>query len=81
MQEVLAEGDNSPPGGAALRRAAFRLLLFGCRQSGAAFIKWGQWASSRPDLLPEVTMILCGSLSNASLLDFGAGLFLLHCAP
>lgn len=55
-QEVLAEsrGQAEPPRGAALRRAAFNLLLFGCRNSGAAFIKWGQWASSRPDLLPEV---------------------------
>ncbi len=53
-QEVLASGDGAAPRGAALRRAAFKLLLFGCRQSGAAFIKWGQWASSRPDLLPEV---------------------------
>ena len=56
-QEVLAAGDKSAPGGAPLRRAAFNLLLFGCRQSGAAFIKWGQWASSRPDLLPEVSAI------------------------
>ena len=54
LQEVLAAGDKSAPSGAPLRRAAFNLLLFGCRQSGAAFIKWGQWASSRPDLLPEV---------------------------
>lgn len=54
---MLAEnsGQAEPPCGAALRRAAFNLLLFGCRNSGAAFIKWGQWASSRPDLLPEVT--------------------------
>ncbi len=39
---------------ARLRNAAYRLLLFACRASGAAFIKWGQWASSRPDMLPEV---------------------------
>jgi hypothetical protein len=56
LQEVLATGNSGPPQGAALRRAAFNLLLFGCRQSGAAFIKWGQWASSRPDLLPEVPL-------------------------
>ena len=37
-----------------LRNTAYRLLLFACRASGAAFIKWGQWASSRPDMLPEV---------------------------
>ena len=51
---MLETGHAGPPQGAALRRLAFNLLLFGCRQSGAAFIKWGQWASSRPDLLPEV---------------------------
>lgn len=56
LQEVLAAGDKTAPSGAPLRRAAFNLLLFGCRQSGAAFIKWGQWASSRPDLLPEVPL-------------------------
>jgi len=41
-------------GGALLRGVAYRQLLFACRASGAAFIKWGQWASSRPDMLPEV---------------------------
>ncbi len=37
---------------AALRWAAFRLLLAGTRASGAAFIKWGQWATTRGDLFP-----------------------------
>jgi len=41
-------------GGALLRGVAYRQLLFACRASGAAFIKWGQWASSRPDMLPQV---------------------------
>lgn len=41
-------------GSAFLRNVAYRQLLFACRASGAAFIKWGQWASSRPDMLPEV---------------------------
>lgn len=65
-QEALAT-DGAAPRGAALRRAAFNLLLFGCRQSGAAFIKWGQWASSRPDLLPEVQQhieLLCKQLQR-----------------
>eukprot|EP00208_Stichococcus_sp_RCC1054_P004010 CAMPEP_0206149134 /NCGR_PEP_ID=MMETSP1473-20131121/37622_1 /ASSEMBLY_ACC=CAM_ASM_001109 /TAXON_ID=1461547 /ORGANISM="Stichococcus sp, Strain RCC1054" /LENGTH=1096 /DNA_ID=CAMNT_0053546583 /DNA_START=242 /DNA_END=3533 /DNA_ORIENTATION=+ len=53
IAEVLGQGPQAAPRGMALRRAAFNLLLFGCRNSGAAFIKWGQWASSRPDLLPE----------------------------
>lgn len=42
-----------------LRRAAFRLLLGACRQSGAAFIKWGQWAATREDLFPEVCVGCC----------------------
>lgn len=36
-----------------MRLQAWRLLLSGCRNSGVAFIKWGQWASSRQDLYPE----------------------------
>ncbi|GFR47223.1 hypothetical protein Agub_g8906 [Astrephomene gubernaculifera] len=41
--------------GAALgcRRQAWRLLLVGCRSSGPAFIKWGQWAATRVDLFPD----------------------------
>lgn len=54
LQGVLVtRGKEAPVRGVWLRRAAFNMLLFGCRNSGAAFIKWGQWASSRPDLLPE----------------------------
>lgn len=55
----------------ALRRAAFNLLLFGCRNSGAAFIKWGQWASSRPDLLPEVPPSPPGCATKSGLYDSG----------
>lgn len=29
--------------------------------SGAAFIKWGQWSSTRPDIFPEE---LCNSLAK-----------------
>ncbi|KAL0035601.1 hypothetical protein WJX79_001935 [Trebouxia sp. C0005] len=35
-----------------LRTAAFKLLLMGCRSSGAAFIKWGQWSATREDIFP-----------------------------
>ncbi|EFJ43831.1 hypothetical protein VOLCADRAFT_106661 [Volvox carteri f. nagariensis] len=35
------------------RRCAWRLLLGGCRLSGAAFIKWGQWSATRVDLFPD----------------------------
>lgn len=35
-----------------LRSRAWRLLLFSCSHSGAAFIKWGQWSASRRDLFP-----------------------------
>ncbi len=37
-----------------LRTAAFKLLLMGCRSSGAAFIKWGQWSATREDIFPAV---------------------------
>ena len=47
--------------GAQVRNVAYRLLLFACRASGAAFIKWGQWASSRPDMLPEVRIADAGA--------------------
>jgi aarF domain-containing kinase len=29
------------------------MLLQGCRRSGAAFIKWGQWSATREDIFPE----------------------------
>ena len=35
----------------------YRTILY----SGAAFIKWGQWAATRPDMFPEQ---LCHALSN-----------------
>ena len=34
---------------------AWRLLLLGVRNSGAAFIKWGQWSATREDLFPQVS--------------------------
>ena len=36
------------------RRVAWKMLLVGCRSSGAAFIKWGQWSATRSDIFPEV---------------------------
>ncbi|KAF6250401.1 ABC1 family-domain-containing protein [Scenedesmus sp. NREL 46B-D3] len=36
-----------------LRGRAWRLLLSSSSAAGAAFIKWGQWSSSRPDIFPE----------------------------
>jgi hypothetical protein len=44
-----------------LRRRAWRLLLQSCRWSGAAFIKWAQWSSSRRDIFPED---FCDTLSQ-----------------
>ena len=38
-----------------LRVAAFKLLLNGCKGSGAAFIKWGQWSATREDIFPKVS--------------------------
>ncbi len=40
-----------------LRTAAFKLLLMGCRSSGAAFIKWGQWSATREDIFPAVSTV------------------------
>lgn len=39
----------------------FRLLCHIIGSSGAAFIKWGQWSSTRPDMFPEE---LCIALSQ-----------------
>lgn len=56
--EVMQPAQSSPSRtqavGAAsqLRTAAFKLLLMGCRSSGAAFIKWGQWSATREDIFP-----------------------------
>lgn len=39
----------------------FGLVTHSMAGGGAAFIKWGQWASTRPDMLPEE---LCAALST-----------------
>lgn len=39
----------------------FPALVRGIERSGAAYVKWGQWASTRPDLLP---VELCAELSH-----------------
>ena len=31
----------------------YRMITCAISQAGAAFIKWGQWASARPDIFPE----------------------------
>jgi hypothetical protein len=36
----------------ALRQAWYRLLTWTLARAGCAFIKWGQWAATRPDLFP-----------------------------
>ncbi|KAL6758164.1 ABC1 family-domain-containing protein, partial [Haematococcus lacustris] len=46
------------------RKAAWQLLLLGCRSSGAAFIKWGQWAASRGDLFPPDFCETIGTLHD-----------------
>ena len=47
-----------------LRTAAFKLLLMGCRSSGAAFIKWGQWSATREDIFPAVSVALSSLFSS-----------------
>jgi hypothetical protein len=46
-------------GGAAtrLQAVAWRVLVGSCRRSGAALIKWSQWASVRRDIFPEVIFV------------------------
>ena len=39
-----------PPSG--MRTLAYRLLLWGIKNGGAAFIKWGQWSATREDMFP-----------------------------
>lgn len=46
-QEVAIEQPSSR-----LRLKAYHLLLWGIRQGGAAFIKWGQWSATREDMFP-----------------------------
>jgi len=51
--EVVEEVDTRsalPPSG--MRTAAYRLLLWGIKNGGAAFIKWGQWSATREDMFP-----------------------------
>lgn len=48
-----------------LRTAAFKLLLMGCRSSGAAFIKWGQWSATREDIFPAVSQLLAFGLYSS----------------
>lgn len=44
-----------------LRKQAWVLLHFSCSYAGAAFIKWGQWSSSRRDIFPAD---FCDALST-----------------
>jgi hypothetical protein len=44
-----------------LRKHAWTLLHFSCSYGGAAFIKWGQWSSSRRDIFPAD---FCDALST-----------------
>ena len=39
----------------------FKLVKASLASAGTAFIKWGQWASVRPDMFPEA---LCGALAE-----------------
>jgi predicted unusual protein kinase regulating ubiquinone biosynthesis (AarF/ABC1/UbiB family) len=47
--EVEPEGALPPSG---MRNSAYRLLLWGIKNGGAAFIKWGQWSATREDMFP-----------------------------
>lgn len=47
--------------GDSFRKKWLRLVHFSLEQAGAAFIKWGQWAATRPDLFPRD---LCAQLAK-----------------
>ncbi|KAK9908907.1 hypothetical protein WJX75_004527 [Coccomyxa subellipsoidea] len=47
-----------------LRLRAWRLLLFGIKHSGAAFIKWGQWSATREDLFPQDVCLVLAELHD-----------------
>lgn len=53
-----------------LRTAAFKLLLLGCRSSGAAFIKWGQWSSTREDIFPAASVSTAAPGETESLMKW-----------
>ena len=65
MQPAQASASRTQAVGVAsqLRTAAFKLLLMGCRSSGAAFIKWGQWSATREDIFPAVSVAVSTLLS------------------
>ena len=44
----------------------FRLLAFSLGRSGAAFIKWSQWASVRPDMFPQALCDVLSTLTSAA---------------
>lgn len=49
----------------------YRMITLGITAGGAAFIKWGQWASTRPDMFPETFCALLSELqSNAPVHGF-----------
>ena len=53
MQELIGEAVGEPEEASwGARETAWRLLLWGIRNSGAAFIKWGQWSATREDMFP-----------------------------
>jgi aarF domain-containing kinase len=47
--------------GEGYRKLWLYLVRFSLEKAGAAFIKWGQWAATRPDLFPKD---LCAELSR-----------------
>ena len=49
-----------------LRVAAFKLLLSGCKGSGAAFIKWGQWSATREDIFPKASGVCSCAFEQTS---------------
>ena len=49
-----------------IRTAAWQLLLWGIRNGGAAFIKWGQWSSTREDMFPVEFCTILAELHDAA---------------
>ncbi|GJP75661.1 hypothetical protein CLOP_g6085 [Closterium sp. NIES-67] len=66
--ELAVSDEPAPAGEPSLKQrcrdAIHQLLLFALRRGGAAFIKWGQWASTREDLLPPSLCLVLGALQD-----------------
>lgn len=62
----IVEESKKPVEPSRVRSAAWHLLLWGIRNSGAAFIKWGQWSATREDMFPAEFCTILAELHDAA---------------